>query len=184
MTDEKILEFLRSPKPDKALQKLYASIPAVKKHIRNNGGSAEDAEDIFQDGLLIFISKANNQDFKLTSSAQTYLYGICKFLWSNQLQKRKTYSDTMKNEPEDFNTEHNMIAQLEEFEKSRLAAQAIAGLGQKCFQILQAFYFEGFSMATIANKFGYSSEKVAKNQKYKCMDKARTELGSLKNQLN
>ncbi len=55
----------------------------------------------------------------------------------------------------------------------------------RCKQLLRLFYFENERMAEIAKKMGFSSEKSAKTQKYKCMEKAhqlaKKELKNLEN---
>ena len=45
--------FVRAESSDQALLALYKNFPAVKKLIRLNGGNAADAEDIFQEALII-----------------------------------------------------------------------------------------------------------------------------------
>jgi hypothetical protein len=39
--------------------------------------------------------------------------------------------------------------------------------------MLQLFYLKKKSMAELAKEFGFKSEKVAKNQKYKCLQYAK-----------
>ena len=62
---------------------------------------------------------------------------------------------------------------LQEEEKFKKAENALMKLGEKCRQILQLFYSQNKSFKEIADMVGFSNEKVAKNQKYSCMEKAR-----------
>jgi len=39
--------------------------------------------------------------------------------------------------------------------------------------LLRAFYYDKLSMSKIANRFGFSSERSATVQKYKCLEKVR-----------
>lgn len=52
-------------------------------------------------------------------------------------------------------------------------------LGQKCKELLELFYFKKLSMKDISKKLGFASEKVAKNQKYRCIEKAKENLKNL-----
>ncbi len=62
----------------------------VKDLVSKNGGSSEDASDLFQDGMVVVYEKAMDVDFTLSSSLKTYLYAVCKNKWLMQLRKRKT----------------------------------------------------------------------------------------------
>jgi len=45
--------------------------------------------------------------------------------------------------------------------------------GQKCMEMLKAFYYDNLPVKTIAGLFGFSGERSATVQKYKCMEKVR-----------
>lgn len=180
MKDEQILQLLRNNHYDKATDKLYAYFPVVKKLILKNNGSTQDAEDIYQEALVILIRKIQDVNFTLTSSLNTYLYSVCRYLWSDELKKRsktfKVNEDGNLNQlkSEDF-TEHIK----EEFEYKQ-AEKAFNLLGEKCKELLQLFYFNKLSMKIITDKLKFSSEKVTKNQKYRCIEKAKENLKTLK----
>ncbi|MEO7490643.1 MAG: hypothetical protein ABIU77_26235 [Ferruginibacter sp.] len=63
MTDSAIIEHLKHQRYTKAVQGLYGIYPAVKKYIIANSGTKEDAEDIFQDALVVLYKKAHDADF-------------------------------------------------------------------------------------------------------------------------
>ena len=178
MKDEHIIELLRNKDYKKASEKLYTYFPVVKKLILKNNGSKQDAEDIYQEALVILIRKTQDTNFTLTSSLNTYLYSICRFLWNDELKKKnKTINDAqnlsyLKNE--DF-TEH-----VKEEAEYKQAENAFNLLGDKCKELLRFFYFNKMSMKEIADKLKFSSEKVAKNQKYRCIEKAKENLTTLK----
>lgn len=86
MNDEKIIQMLREGQETKAFQKLYDHLPKVEELIRKNSGKRSDAKDVFQDALVIFHQKVKN-DLQLTSSIGTYIYGVCRNLWMDELRK-------------------------------------------------------------------------------------------------
>lgn len=51
--------------------------------------------------------------------------------------------------------------------------KALTQIGKKCQELLELFYGFGKSMAEIAKKLDFRNEKVAKAQKYKCIQKAK-----------
>jgi len=69
------------------LEMIYKEVyPSIYHHIRQNSGSKNDAEDIFQDGMIIILNKINNNNFELTSSFSTFLFSICKHIWLTKLR--------------------------------------------------------------------------------------------------
>src|ERR1039457_6248008 len=88
MDDNSILLLLRSDKHGKAFSALYDHYPKVEKMIYRNGGTRDDAKDIYQEALIIFYNKATDVNFKLTSQLGTYLFSVCRFLWLDEIRKR------------------------------------------------------------------------------------------------
>ena len=69
------------------LYKFY--FPSVASYIKQNLGNNEDAEDIFQEAIIVLLQKVRQQDFVLTSSLKTYLYAVAKNLWLKRLRDNK-----------------------------------------------------------------------------------------------
>ena len=59
------------------------------------------------------------------------------------------------------------------------AEQAFKSLGQKCQDLLIAYYHQQLSMSKIAEMFGFGSERSAKSQKYKCLEKAKAHYNDM-----
>lgn len=53
----------------------------VNRFVINNNGTTNDAEDIFQDTMLILVEKLRKDNFVLTASLKTYTMAISKNLW-------------------------------------------------------------------------------------------------------
>lgn len=180
MKDDDIMAALRSGRREKALVQLYDYLPKVTAHIRKLNGTRTDAQDVFQEALIILIQKAESPDFRLTSSIHTYLFGTCHFLWKNELRKRgKLPTADLAPQQDPAATELNNY--LERETKIRQAETALRQLGKRCQELLVLFYYRALSMKAIAQQMGFTSENVAKNQKYKCLEQAKLKL---KEQLN
>lgn len=181
MKSNKVIALIRDKKEDKALNALYNYLPKVKKLICANNGTNEDALDIFQEALIIFCRKAAQPDFQLTSSIDTYIYGICRLLWNNELRKCKQNTTSIDIDiPDGVDIELD----IELLSKYQQAEKALNQLGEKCFALLQSFYFKSMSMKAIANVFDFSSEKSARNQKYKCLEKAKQHYQTIQSSTN
>jgi RNA polymerase sigma factor (sigma-70 family) len=177
MEDQKIIELIRNRKHDKVFTALYKYYPVVKKLILSNGGRSEDAEDLYQEALIVFYKKAAEPDFRLSSAISTYLYSICRYMWMDQLKKNQKQNFTdIENVQID---ETSFVAAIENEEQLKLAEKVISELGGRCKELLLLFYFHSKKLKDIAAKMGYNSENTAKNQKYKCLESAKNKLKAL-----
>lgn len=154
----------------KGLRKIYTDfLPRITNFIRSKGGSSDDAEDIFQNALLLIYEKSKKKDFKLTSNFYTLLYGICWNLWGNKIQKKSNQEVSI---PEDakYSTEENIENDMERSEEQALFWAAFELLGEDCQRLLRLF-FEKTKMEEIAEKMGFSSVSYAKKRKFQCKEK-------------
>lgn len=179
MDDQKIIDLLRCKNQDKAFLKLYRNYPVIERLICSKGGSKDDAKDIFQNALIVFYTKVCQPDFKLTSSINTYLYSVCRFLWKDEsLKKGKVLSQEITDEfSVDFEEELNSILVKES--KLNKIENVLNQLGDKCLKILTLFYYNGLGFNAIAKEVGLQSEAAAKTQKYKCLEQAKLNIKSI-----
>lgn len=170
MESEQLIADLREGKNKEAIAYLFEYLPTVKAFILKYGGSESDAEDIFQEALIVFYTKTLNTDFNLEVKAHTYLFSICKYKWKDELKKKNrniTFSEEF-----DIPVHTEFEEEEEEVSISKLN-EIIGSLGDICKNILSDYYYSKLSMAEIAQKMGYKNENTAKTQKYKCLERAR-----------
>lgn len=176
MNDQKLIELLKADKTDKAFYKLYSGYPKVEKLILSKGGTKDDAQDVFQEALIILYKKVTTTDFNLTSKLSTYLYSVSRFLWKDQLIKLKKIQATNM-EVDLLSTELDELEKIKENEiKLKQVETILTTISKKCQEILELFYYRSFSMKEIAKKMSYTSERIARTQKYKCMEKAKNQI--------
>ena len=72
------------------MKHLYANYyPMIRDLIQKNGGSEDDASDIFQDGMVVLYQKSQDPQFSWTSTLKTFLYAVCKNKWLMHLRKKR-----------------------------------------------------------------------------------------------
>ena len=179
MTDIEITQCIREGKYNPAMKGLYAYLPVVKRFVQKNKGTKQEAEDIFQEGLVIFCKKLTDVNFELRCSINTYLYSVCKLLWLDELKKKNKKIKNNFLPLEDKYLSEEIDVDIENDKPIKTAQEAVLMLGEKCKELLQLFYFKKKSMAQIAIQLGFKTEKVAKNQKYRCIEKAKENLKQL-----
>jgi RNA polymerase sigma factor (sigma-70 family) len=152
------------------LEEIYNScFPPIKEMILKNKGSSQDAEDLFQDIMIILCRKVQNNSLNLTSSLKTFLLSIGKNLWRTKLMREKRYQQKI------FHTETDLQKDFfEEIEKEYLEVVRY-GLYQKHFlrlpnicQKLLSLFLDKIPFKQIANQMGFSSEQYAKKRKHSC----------------
>lgn len=155
------------------LTTLYkTTFPLVAKHISRMGGSLDEAQDIFQDALIIYYEKTVHAELSLRYSDKAYLFGIARHLW-NKRYKETGQQVSIDELDADFDEKVGLFnSDDQEISTSRLF-QLLQTSGQKCMQLLSAFYYEKLKMENIAERFGFSGPRSATVQKFKCLEKVK-----------
>ena len=168
MTDLDIVEALKKGQTH-IMKELYTHFPSIRSHITSNRGKEEDAEDIFQEALMIFYKNVLKSEFELRSQIKTYLFGIAKNLWLKKLRDDKVHF--MASDADD-----NMLADLDyEFEATTIdeaieqLVELVDNMEEPCKTILISYYFKKMNMKGIAELLQYKTEQVARQQKYRCI---------------
>lgn len=150
--------------------------PMLVKWICGRGGKEEDAEDAFQDSLLVLYEKAQDPEFCLTCKIGTYLFAVCKRIWLKKLDQQMPSLPISQDEEEGIQlaaAETDVSVFWEEEKKFEHLETALKTLGEPCSGLLKAFYMDRKSMKKIADEFHYTNPDNAKTQKYKCLNRLR-----------
>lgn len=154
------------------LTRLYRrTFPLVERLVRRQGGSAQDAQDVFQDALIVLYEKAVADTLTLTAAPSTYLVAVSRNLWRRELQRRGQH-------PTDALTEAHLDALPEDEsptpETTASVLDFVARLGERCRSILIGFYYHRQPLEQIAAEHQYGSVRSATVQKFKCLERLRT----------
>jgi hypothetical protein len=76
----------------------------------------------------------------------------------------------------DFKQVREMVDQEQATLRIEKLLAFVKTTGEKCVDLLTAFYYDNDTMQTIANKFGFSGERSATVQKFKCLEKIRNSI--------
>jgi len=141
--------------------------------VTSNSGTKMDAEDLFQDALIVIYQKISKASLELMSSFYTYLYSICWHLWLQKLNKRAfKYQYKEISDPDAWVDEKKMQEIIEESEKYKLFQEHFLRLSQAEQKLLR-LYMSKTSVKEIANLMGYKSDNYAKLRKYTCKEKLK-----------
>lgn len=168
ISDNTLLENLKN-EDNASFEVLYKFyFPSVATHIIQNFGSAEDAEDIFQETIIVLLQKIRHTDFVLTSSLKTYIFAISRNLWLKKLRDNKLktvdYLEKYEQDNEPFTFELNPEPSKEEKVTSWLTK-----ITANCQRILKAIFIYKEPMGSLMQKMGWKNKHTAANQQYKCI---------------
>ena len=156
---------------ERALTQLYRrAFPPVRRLVQRQGGSAQDAQDVFQDALVILYEQAVGGTLELTAAASTYLLSIARHRWQHELRRRARLPyEALPDDPAEL-----AAAEAEAAPEPTVAVlDYVQRLGARCQQVLLAFYYFGQPLAQIAETHGYRSVRSATVQKFKCLERLR-----------
>lgn len=148
------------------LYKFY--YPMVEKFVLRNSGCKEDAEDIFQETLIVLYKKLPTDDFELTSSLKTYIFSISSNLWLKRLRKAKSHLNYLKTTEEEQPVEIRVEIVKERTWSEKLDSW-ISTIPLHCQKIIRFIFFLNPGSHVPPSDMGYKNPHTASNQKYKCM---------------
>jgi RNA polymerase sigma factor (sigma-70 family) len=144
----------------------------VSRFVTNNSGRTDDAEDVFQDTMLVLVEKLRRDDFQLTASMKTYIMAIAKNIWLKRL--RKTYREIEITDLYD-DTFFKSIDQAIDQEKTYWdkLQQYVHQITEHCKGLIHDMFFKEKAIEQIQIEYGYTTKHNAQNQKHKCVEQIR-----------
>ena len=168
MRDYSSIEIIKgiARRKEKILNHVYRTCyPDIRKLILTNAGNEHDAEDVFQEAMLRIYQKITGNGLEITCRFKTYLYSVARFLWLQELNKRKPTRN--RQESVDRIIDENDRKNAMEDEQFRIYEAHFQELSSECQKVLN-MYFQKASMEEICVVMGYKNVQIAKDKKYRC----------------
>jgi RNA polymerase sigma factor (sigma-70 family) len=161
-----------------ALEWIYRTYwPMIVHFVRLNKGTQQEAEDLYQESILTLYEQVRKGNFRMNSSIKTYLYSICRNKWLSQLRVQKNVTDIDEYREEIAEEDAESDLSLPNDSEIR---KAIEGLGEPCRTLLTGFYYHKLSLEQLAEQLNYASTNVAKQQKFRCVERLKKQFLDLK----
>lgn len=141
------------------------AFPRVARFVGQRGGSQEEAQDVFQDALVLYYERLVDATAEVPDDQVAYLLGIARHRWLRQHRGRPW--EVPLGEAE------GSVLRENESPSQRKLLRFLAAAGQKCMNLLRAFYYDRIPLDELADHFGYAGVRSATVQKYKCLEKVR-----------
>lgn len=156
-----------------AFGKLYQdNFTKISKFVQNNSGNQADAEDIFQEAMMVLVEKLRQDNFQLTATIDTYVYAISKNLWFKKLRDKKHELSVDEVQSSDFLNSINDSIEEEKSYSEKLKGYLLK-ISDHCNRLIHDIFFKDKAIEQIQKNYGYSSKHNAQNQKHKCVEQIR-----------
>lgn len=164
-----IQALLQKQEENEAFKAIYkAYYPVIERLVRKYGGQSQDAEDLFQEAVLVFFKNTKKNNFKLSSSVKTYIYAISKNLLLKKIRDNKEHRFLSKEDAESLimeeHTENSYWDTL---------VRIFNQVTNHCNKLLHDLFFNEKTITEVKEKYNYKTLNSARNQKYKCLEQAR-----------
>jgi RNA polymerase sigma factor (sigma-70 family) len=159
----------------KIFNQIYAThFEMVRKFILINNGTVNDAEDIFQDTLIILDRKLEEENFVLTAKLKTYIMGISKNLWYKKLRNKNFTVRLEEFHESDYYQDFTSSIERDKSNTEKLL-NVISRISSHCNKLINDIFFLSKPIREIQKIYGYTSKHNAQNQKYKCIEQLKKE---------
>ena len=171
LSDEEIIAGLRK-RDNRVLQYIYKNTyNPVKQLVLNNAGSENDAEDIFQEALIIIFKKLKeDQKFALTSAFTTYIYSISRLLWLKHLRNiKKIEIDPLSRDHEE-RLEFEPPSPVQDKDlRMAIYQRTLLQIPEDCQNILR-LTAQDLTSSEIARTLGFRSEGYVRKRRHFCKE--------------
>lgn len=169
--DHKLIKAILSGKDDHVLEVLYNELyPKIEYLILRNGGDQEEAQDIFQDAVVILYKQVKEDKFDQQYQIAGFVYTVSRNLWINRA-KRKNRNTELPEDDQATPLEGNVMDDMLSEERAQYIEHVLSKLDPKCKDLLIYSIFHNLSMKEISKLMNFNSEDVAKTKNYKCKKK-------------
>jgi len=144
--------------------------PYILAMVEKNSGTIQDAQDIFQDGLVALYLRCRDRELLLNCSLRSYFYAICKNLWLQRLERKYRMvfqPDLIIHEREERYRLQETLTSEKRLARYRLFWKHLKGLPEDCQKVLM-MYMDRIPYKKVAEILGFVDENYAKMKKYHC----------------
>ena len=171
LTDDEIIKGLRK-RDNRVLQYIYKNgFNSVKQLIISNAGSQNDAEDIFQETLIIVFKKLREDtDFELDCAFNTYLYSIARLLWLKHLRHiKKIHIDPLNRDMEERIEFEEPLPVQDKDLRMAIYQRNLMRIPEDCQSILK-LTANNINAREIAERLGFRSEGYVRKRRHFCKE--------------
>ncbi|MCA0363934.1 MAG: sigma-70 family RNA polymerase sigma factor [Bacteroidetes bacterium] len=167
-TDKFILDGIKtSGGRNKAISEVYRRYyDLMRSVVLRNSGSVEDAEDVIQEAVLVFVRMVQKDEFRGESAIGTFLSSVVRNIWLGKM--RKSQAEQIRISKVEME-ESEYVDHFSRAESYKTMQEVFEQLGETCRRLLTMFYYEEMNYEDLMPHFEFETEQALRNKKSKCM---------------
>jgi RNA polymerase sigma factor (sigma-70 family) len=166
-SEAKLVSGIRNHDSD-VLEHVYdVYFPIIEGFVIHNSGSRDEAQDVFQEAMIIAYKKIRDRELELTCKFGTYLYAICKNIWIQERKKYLLHAEKLRQQPLMVHDSGPEKDPLLEIHTKALFDKHFLELSKDCQKILTLF-FSNYTVEEIQDEMKYKDLHHAADRKYRC----------------
>jgi len=177
LSTSEVIDGIRRNDPQVLRYVYNAYFQEVESFVVSNNGAAHEASDLFQEAMIVIFQKVRQEGLTLTSSFESYFFGVIRKLWLKQLEanRKQALRESSDSGDRDFFREiDDLYGAYDHAILRQLILKYYGALGEQCRQILE-LYARRVAIKDIAESLGISESSV-KKRKYECKEKLIREI--------
>jgi len=172
--DTILLQQLRNNNQEAYLELYKDYYPDLARFILRNSGNRQDAEDMFQETLLVLLHKIQIEDFNLLSELKTFLFAVNRNQWLKKLRNRRiTLTAELSEQAESALETLQDIEIRSEQQTGNWVERLFENITGHCVVLMTRIFLKQHEPDTLIKELGYKNAHSFQNQKYKCINQLR-----------
>lgn len=176
-SDEQLIKAIAGSEEEREEALRYLVIQAgwkaqVLTWVQQQGGTLEEAQEIFQDAMFTLDRKIRFNEFKGESKLNTFFLGIAKKYWLKALTKRPQASVALDPDLHDLAAPNDIEPRLIEEDYLHVLDQVVSYIGEACKEVLRYLQLD-MSTEEMALRFKLSSKEMVHKKVLRCREKMR-----------
>ncbi|MCF8377967.1 MAG: sigma-70 family RNA polymerase sigma factor [Bacteroidales bacterium] len=149
---------------NKVLYFIYQNFfPKVERFVLIAQGNSLDAQDVFQDALVVIYIKTKDPKFEIKESFESYLFTISKFIWFKELRRRNKENLIFASREQE-NLDKDIVEEYFKMERKKLIFEYFTSLDPQ-YQLLLRLFYDKTPISEITSIMNYSSDQYTKNRR-------------------
>lgn len=170
--DQRYIEALHRGE-SKLISEIYSKYSReILVWVLRNNGDADDASDLFQDGLMAIYDRYCGRDFQLSVSFGALLMAICRRKWFDRISQKKREVNVRNSEAERYEEETPEWEAAEEaiLEQSRqeCLSRVFELLSDQCRKLLSLITAGDTPVEDIARQLEMANANAVYQSKHRC----------------
>lgn len=139
--------------------------------LKHTNWNPEQVLSLYQDVMVVVHRKITSGDLAapLRSSLRTYLFGVGKMLYRKQGGSKIQWEEDIP----DIAVPAGVEDRIAERERAAWVRSLLNRMDDKCREILEKVYLQGYSMEAVAEDLQLSGAGSARKRKFDCLQRMR-----------